>query len=165
MNKEEMEAYIAEALRNGSTIRYSDMAYADVDTINVREKMSMPELDLEKFGRPSEDAYESCCGNCCWFYGEMTCGDGFCAKAENSGYADFFHCSDKCRWGKIRDGGSLEYAFVSKKEMRHHMAVLLQLSRYGRDNSFPPIYMMPDPIDNKNAMEFAFKYMKVFSKL
>lgn len=115
-----------------------------------------------------KDNDEKCCGNCCWFYGEMTCGDGFCVKAENGGYADFFHCSDMCRWGKIKEDGSFDYAFVSREDMRHHMAVLLQADRWYRathDKENSALRYMPDPIDYRVALAFAYQYMKVFSKL
>ena len=54
---------------------------------------------------------------------------------------------------------------ISRKEMRHHMAVLLQANRYRRDDNVPAIYRMPDPKELGRAIDFAYKYMKVFIEL
>ena len=89
---------------------------------------------------------EKCCGNCCWFYGEMTCGDGFCALSPVDD--NWVRCDMCCR-----------DSFVSREEMRHHMAVLLQASRWHNST----IAKRPDGLFE--AAEFAYKYMKVFSEL
>lgn len=99
---------------------------------------------------------EKCCGNCCWFYAEDTDGWGFCACQKNR-VIDMEHCSDMC-----------EDDFVSREEMRHHMAVLLQADRWYRathDEENGALRYMPDPIDYRVALAFAYQYMKVFSKL
>lgn len=105
---------------------------------------------------------EKCCGECCWFYREMTDGEGFCAEAICSVWKDFTRCDSKC-W--LSRGGNDNLCFVSIKEMRHHMAVLLQANRYRRDDNVPAIYRMPNPTELGKAIDFAVKYMKVFSKL
>lgn len=51
------------------------------------------------------------------------------------------------------------------REMRHHMAVLLQANRYRRDDSVPAIYRMPDPKELGRAIDFAYRFIKVFSEL
>ncbi len=68
---------------------------------------------------------------------------------------DSMHCSDLCTTDE----------YVSREEMRHHMAVLLQANRYRRDDNVPAIYKMPNPTELGKAIDFAIKYMKVFSKL
>ena len=98
------------------------------------------------------DKEEKLCGECCWFYGEDTDGWGQCI---NQDLCDSMNCSDICTTDK----------YVSKKEMRHHMAVLLQFNRYRRDDHVPAIYRMPKQGEIGKAIDFAYKYMKVFSKL
>lgn len=91
---------------------------------------------------------ERCCGNCCWFYGECTDGWGQCI-CQNCD-TDSMHCSDMC-----------EDDYVSRQEMRHHMAVLLQYHRADEDMN----YRFPGGDSLEEAVVFAYKYMKVFSKL
>jgi len=88
------------------------------------------------------------CGECCWFYAEDTDGYGLCPLA----LMESKRCDEPCTNGK----------FVSKEEMRHHMAVLLQSVRF-HDN--PEIRHVPTAKDCEEAYKFAYKYMKVFSKL
>ena len=95
---------------------------------------------------------EKFCGNCCWFYGEETDGWGICILQD---LCDSMHCSDLCTTDE----------FISKQEMRHHMAVLLQLNRYRRDTHFPGIYRTPKPSEVSRAIEFSVRYMKVFREL
>lgn len=95
---------------------------------------------------------DKCCGNCCWFYGEMTEGKGFCAQSPIED--NVVMCEMCCKT-----------EFVSRKEMRHHMAVLLQHNRWRRDDWYEPIYRHVDPVEVSEAIDFAYKYMKVFSKL
>ena len=103
---------------------------------------------------------EKCCGNCCWFYGEMTDGEGFCAELKGA-WTDMIRCNMSCR--ALREGKEGNYAFVSRREMRHHMAVLLQQARWLDDDMF--IHYAPDGDELTDAVKFAYKYMKVFSKL
>jgi hypothetical protein len=112
-----------------------------------------------------EKEIEECCGNCCWFFSEDTDGWGFCA-ANKGTVGDFVNCSDLC----------LD-EYVSRQEMRHHMAVLLQLYRCeteegknGWDSEKkcwkPIVYRkLPTMKHALNAMMFAYKYMKIFSQL
>ena len=96
-----------------------------------------------------EKKMEKCCGNCCWFYEEMTDGWGRCAFYKED--SDSMHCSDMC-----------DDEFVSRQEMRHHMAVIAKRFRSldnPRENYNPFLH------DEKMALKFAYKYMKVFSKL
>lgn len=65
-------------------------------------------------------------------------------------------CSDICE---------LEDDYVSRKEMRHHMAVFLQWERYNKTPRHQLICRVPSNSDMDEAMKFAYKYMKVFSKL
>ena len=101
---------------------------------------------------------ERCCGNCCWFYGEMTDGDGFCAEAKDT-FSDYTNCSKPCH--VLIEGKVGHYAFVPHREMRHHMAVLLQYHRADEDMN----YRFPGGDSLEEAVVFAYKYMKVFSKL
>lgn len=101
---------------------------------------------------------ERCCGNCCWFYGEMTDGDGFCAEAKDT-LSDYTNCSKPCH--VLIEGKVGNYAFVPRREMRHHMAVLLQYHRADEDMN----YRFPGGDSLEEAVVFAYKYMKVFSKL
>lgn len=100
---------------------------------------------------------EKCCGNCCWFAFECTDGDGTCFSNENEYLDSARWCSDPpCK------------GYVSRQEMRHHMAVLLQADRWYRathDEENSALRYMPDPIDYRVALAFAYKYMKTFSKL
>ena len=93
---------------------------------------------------------EKCCGSCCWFQFEETEGWGLCPHQDKP-VGGCMHCSDLCTTDE----------WVSEKEKRHHMAVLLQANRYRRDNNVPAIYRMPDPKDLGLAIDFAYKYMKV----
>ena len=95
---------------------------------------------------------DKCCGNCCWFFGEDTYGNGFCPFR----FAEVQRCSDKC---------PITEKYVSKEQMRHYQAVLLQANRYRRDQNVPSIYRMPDPKELGRAIDFAYEYMKVFSEL
>jgi hypothetical protein len=96
---------------------------------------------------------EKYCGNCCWFYAEDTDGWGFCACQKGKDL-DTEHCSDMC-----------EDDFVSRQEMRHHMAVLLQHKRFLNDKSELTMYRPVRIEDLHKAEEFAYRYMKVFSEL
>ena len=95
---------------------------------------------------------EKFCGECCWFYGEDTYGYGFCPFR----FAELKECGQKCE---------VPLKYVSKKEMRHHMAILLQANRYRRDDNVPAIHKMPDPKELGEAIDFAYNYIKIFSEL
>ena len=105
---------------------------------------------------------ENYCGECCWFYGEMTDGEGFCAELKGA-WTDMMRCNMSCC--ALREGKEGNYAFVSRQEMRHHMAVLLQDRRCMHDCNVMAIRKPVDSIERGKAIEFAYKYMKVFSKL
>ena len=97
---------------------------------------------------------EKCCGDCCWFAFECTDGDGTCFSNENEYLDSARWCSDPpCK------------GYVSRQEMRHHMAVLIQANRYRRDQNVPSIYRMPNPTELGKAIDFSVKYMKTFSEL
>ena len=95
---------------------------------------------------------EKFCGKCCWFFGEDTYGFGNCPFK----FADVRKCDEHCEAGEH---------FVSKKQMRHYQAVLLQANRYRRDDNVPAIYKMPNPKELGEAIDFAVKYIKIFSNL
>lgn len=102
---------------------------------------------------------EKYCGECCWFCHEDTYGWGFCntpAKLPEHVNRWFTNCEMP---------GGTDCGFVSRKEMRHHMAVLLQWERYMSDRSELTLYLPPSLADRNKAMKFAYKYMKVFSNL
>lgn len=94
---------------------------------------------------PEKDKF---CGECCWFYGEDTYGYGFCPFR----FADTHECGQKC---------DVPLKYISRKEMRHHMAVLLQYHR--ADESMN--YRFPGGDALEDAVVFAYRYMKVFSEL
>ena len=106
---------------------------------------------------------EKCCGECCWFYGEDTYGYGFCAEAKGEAWGDSVRCDQKCKFSR---GGCDNPCFVSQAQMRHHMAVLLQRLRFQQDDSgYSFKRKRKYPFGVLEAMEFAYRYMKVFSKL
>ena len=92
------------------------------------------------------------CGTCTWFYAEDTYGFGGCPFK----FAEVRNCGDKCE---------VPLKYVSREQMRHHIAVLLQANRYRRDDNVPSIYRMPNPTELGKAIDFAVEYMKVFSEL
>lgn len=98
---------------------------------------------------PEKDKF---CGECCWFYAEDTDGWGQCLRQE---LCDSMNCSDLCTTDE----------YVSRKDMRHHMAVLLQANRYRSDDHVPAVYRMPDQKEFGSAIDFAVEYMRVFSEL
>ena len=99
------------------------------------------------------------CGCCCWFKHEDTDGWGICYGNESGiGYHiddEFFPRCEQTACSK----------YVSNEEMRHHMAVLLQANRYRRDQHVPSIYRMPDPKELGKAIDFAYEFIRIFSKL
>ena len=91
---------------------------------------------------------EKCCGNCCWFYAEDTYGFGACPFQ----FAEVRQCDRPC---------NSEENFVSKEEMRHHMYVMLRTKYW-----FEGVHWhVLNPHEMHEAYSFAYKYMKVFSKL
>ena len=96
---------------------------------------------------PDKDKF---CGECCWFYAEDTYGYGCCPFR----FAEVKDCEQPCE---------VPLKYISKEQMRHHMAVLLQFNRYRRDNE--GIYVCPNPTEIGNAIDFAYNYMKIFSEL
>ncbi len=109
-----------------------------------------------------EKEEEKCCGNCCWFCYEDTDGNGFCAEAKGEAWGDIVRCDHKCKYYR---GGCDNPCFVSREQMRHYQAVLLQANRYRRDDNVPAIYKMPDPKELGKAIDFAIEHMKVFGNL
>ena len=103
-----------------------------------------------------KDKEDKCCGNCCWFYGEMTDGEGFCALRDSS--------INETRYDFL----CAYELHVSCQEMRHHMAVLLKEKRWQKRTSGwrnGEIFFPPEREDVIKAIDFAYRYMKVFSKL
>ena len=92
---------------------------------------------------------EKCCGECCWFHGEMTDGEGLCAH--NPMFNEF---CNTCGSPACND-------YVSRQEMRHHMYVLLATKYWFEGNPRHNV----SPREIHDAFSFAYKYMKVFSKL
>lgn len=98
-------------------------------------------LDIKK-----SDKY---CGCCCWFYAEDTYGYGGCPFQ----FAEVRECGKKCNIDK----------FVSKEEMRHHLAVILNYIRNKRQGCFNDAAKWPDELDE--PLIFAYRYIKIFSQL
>lgn len=92
---------------------------------------------------------EKCCGECCWFYAEDAYGYGMCPFR----FGVIMECDQTC---------DVECEYVSKAMMRHHMAVLLQLTRHEED---PINHLSPWYEEKEDAIRFAYRYMKVFSEL
>jgi len=110
---------------------------------------------------------ERCCGNCCWFCHEDTDGWGQCMTGNTmEGWeADLdpiFGYIAKCD----HPAGDCS-EFVSRQEMRHHMAVLLLYKRwiYDRRLHRPLVHRKPEYNEIERAVKFSYKYMKVFSEL
>lgn len=96
---------------------------------------------------PDKDKF---CGECCWFYAEDTYGYGVCPFR----FAEVKDCEQPCE---------VPMKYVSRKKMRHHMAVLLRQKRWMDDDMF--IHYAPDGDDVSEAIEFAYNYIKIFSEL
>ena len=99
------------------------------------------------------------CGECCWFKHEDTDGWGICYGNESGiGYHiddEFFPRCEQTACSK----------YVSNEVQRHYQAVLLQANRYRRDDHVPSIYRMPDPRELGKAIDFAYEFIRIFSKL
>ena len=94
---------------------------------------------------------ERCCGNCAFMIGEDAYGEGQCVEVGEDGYPMMatmcnYHACEK---------------YVSRQEMRHHMAVLLQYHRADEGMN----YRFPGGDALEEAVVFAYRYMKVFNKL
>lgn len=96
------------------------------------------------------DKREKYCGECCWFYAEDTNGYGCCPFQ----FADVKECGGKC---------GVPVKYVSKEQMRHHLAVLLVQKRWLDDDMF--IHYAPDGDEVCKAIDFAVNYVKIFSNL
>lgn len=120
----------------------------ELDTLKVREKANVQELDIKKMGYKGGTCPFDCCGNCCWFFGESTDGDGNCIKH----YLDQMpNCADvACE------------EYTGREEMRHHLAVLTRLLRWTRDKEHRHPVSWEDIM---KAIEFAIEYIKTFNKL
>ena len=94
---------------------------------------------------------EKCCGACCWMCYEDTDGWGQCVKQD---VADSVHCSDLCTNDK----------YVSREEMRHHLAVMTQWVRISGKKEFCRM-IAPSDQETKEAIRFAVDYIKTFNKL
>lgn len=134
----------------------------ELDRINVREKLDFTELEIRRlFEDPAHMELERCCGNCCWFCFEQTDGEGQCMQIDehfkyDDGIENDMNCSNVCS-----DIPGMPDCFVSRQQMRHHMAVLLQYHRADENMN----YRFPGGEALEDAVVFAYKYMKVFSKL
>ena len=95
---------------------------------------------------------EKWCAFCSWFHSDDAYGFGCCALK----LADVCRAEMPCN--------NEEY-FVSRKQMRHYLAVLLQANRYRRDQHVPSSHKMPSPTELGEAIDFAYKYIKTFSDL
>lgn len=96
---------------------------------------------------------EQYCGNCAWFYAEDTYGFGGCTHQ----FAVTRKCEYKCNVDK----------FVSREEMRHHLAVLTQIKRilrYQEVGEYTRVNVPPRK-DQKKALDFVVEYVKTYSKL
>lgn len=94
-----------------------------------------------------ENNEEKSCGNCCWFCFEDAYGEGQCYGEDDSAAV-------------MCDKPACDL-YVSRQEMRHHMAVLLQYHRADEGMN----YRFPGGDALEDAVVFAYKYMKTFGKL
>ena len=99
------------------------------------------------------------CGNCCWFFGECTDGDGCCAK----------HYWDKPEEGQdpmlTRCDKKACKDFISDEEKRHHLAVLTQHNRWRRSDEVPNHCRMVNPTELGKAIDFVCEYVKIYNRL
>lgn len=93
---------------------------------------------------------EQCCGNCCWMLGEDIYGNGMCAKI----FAELVRCGDTCHQGH----------FLSREQMRHYIAVLIQHNRWRRDNNVPNARKPVNPTELGKAIDFAIDYLKTMKE-
>lgn len=93
-----------------------------------------------------------CCGSCCWLMGEDSYGYGTCPFR----FAVLKRCDEEC---------SVPEKYVSRRMMRHYLAVLLQANRYRRDGHVPAWHRMPQPTELGKAIDFAYLYIKTMSGL
>ena len=99
---------------------------------------------------------EKCCGNCCWFYAEDTYGCGACPFQ----FGEVVQCDRPCK---------CEKEFVSKEEIKRHRFTMLQYLRAvnyynsGDLKAWSDVIYSSEELDA--AIEFANKYIKIFSKL
>ena len=93
---------------------------------------------------------ERCCGDCCWFKWADNTGLGTCSK----------HYFDVDRSFTMCDNIPCDN-YVSIKESRHHLAVLLCHNRWRRGNG----EKMQDPKELGKALDFAIDYIKTFMEL
>lgn len=100
-----------------------------------------------------KESKSKCCGECCWFYGEMTDGEGFCPFR----FGEMPRCDEACRKPS---------EFVSREDMRHHQAVLMWYNRWrAKPTTSEKNYCPIEFEEISNAIDFASEYIKVFSKL
>lgn len=117
--------------------------------------MDSNKLDIS---RMMEDPYhieeEKCCGNCCWFAFEDTDGDGQCMKVGLHGtpYGAPTHCSTP----------HCKKHYLSNELRDKYRNILLKADEWYKNEGKSEI---PDANDFKDAIEFAHKYIDVFSKL
>ncbi len=106
-----------------------------------------------------KEQIEKYCGNCCWFFGECTDGDGCCAKhyweEPKEGQDPMLTRCDK---GACPD-------FISTEEKRHHLAVIAQHNRWRRSNEVPNHCFMVHPIELGKALDFVLDYIKTYDKI
>jgi hypothetical protein len=99
------------------------------------------------------------CGDCCWFFGECTDGDGCCAKhyweePKNGRDPMLTRCDKKA----CKD-------FISDEEKRHHLAVLIQHNRWRRSDEVPNHCRMVNPTELGKAIDFVCEYVKIYERL
>ena len=124
-----------------------------LDDLKIRDMVNVPELDVSRIMEdPGHMEKEKCCGGCCWFKFEDTDGWGQCIMQHD---CDVMHCSYLCTTDE----------YVSREEMRHYMAVLLQHNRWRRFDGVPNECRMVDTKELGKAIDFSVRYMKVFSKM
>lgn len=98
---------------------------------------------------------EPCCGNCCWFQDEDRNGWGTCLKASEFNMAN----------GLTHRSGICKKEYISVKEMRHYIAVLILHQRWRRSDKPTGFYQMQNPIEIGKALDFVINYTKTFMEL
>lgn len=78
--------------------------------------------------------------------GEDIFGSGMCAKI----FAELVNCADSCH----------KDHFLSREQMRHYIAVLIQHNRWRRDNNVPNARKPVNPTELGKAIDFAIDYLK-----
>lgn len=89
------------------------------------------------------------CGNCCWMKYANSNEEGICVKGGSKVSCNYARC----------------FRYISIKQARHYIAVLMLHQRWRRSNEPCGTYRMQDPIEIGKALDFVIEYTKTFMNL